>query len=466
MSSNSGTQEGPTESPPSLPEGWLAQWESSRRKYYYVQRATGVSQWEIPTQPALSAPTPDPTPQQASDPFQRPPDGSAATPGANDNGTARSQNGVDPEYQGADRNLLSDLAINAVTGKQSKPQKQSGLGGLASSFLGGQGSHGSSGQGGGGLAGQFVGSLLGGGKPSKPHQSDHQSSSSGGYGGSSAGHGQSGLMGIASSLLGGQHGASVLWKDSLLFALLTAQQAQSQNYGYTSSGQGSGGSGYTGTAPSATYQPSTAHGSNKYDSSGSHYNPSGQTSHQNASSHTPGYGDSSYGQSGHGPGLSGAHDYQSPQVGYGQQNQPYSPQPGGQHNPAYPGPPSGQYGSSPSAPGYGQQNPSYPAHPQDSNYNAFPGQGQQHQYPQHNPSYPSQPGGYDPYNSPPPVPSHPGQQSGVPGSYPSPPDSNYGHGYQGQGGQGYGQQGHQGGYGPQGAPYGGSGAPPAPGWRA
>lgn len=51
----------------------LAQWEGQSRKYYYVQRATGHSQWEVPTQPALSVPTPDPTPQQYTDPFQQPP---------------------------------------------------------------------------------------------------------------------------------------------------------------------------------------------------------------------------------------------------------------------------------------------------------------------------------------------------------------------------------------------------------
>lgn len=83
-------QEGPDRGPPTLPEGWyvslaaipkstyliahrLAQWEGQSRKYYYVQRATGYSQWEVPTQPALSVPTPDPTPQQYTDPFQQPP---------------------------------------------------------------------------------------------------------------------------------------------------------------------------------------------------------------------------------------------------------------------------------------------------------------------------------------------------------------------------------------------------------
>lgn len=38
-----------------------------------MQRATGHSQWDVPTQPALSVPTPDPTPQQYTDPFQQPP---------------------------------------------------------------------------------------------------------------------------------------------------------------------------------------------------------------------------------------------------------------------------------------------------------------------------------------------------------------------------------------------------------
>lgn len=43
--------EGPTFAPPSLPAGWIAQWDGSSRKYYYVQLATGVSQWDVPTDP-------------------------------------------------------------------------------------------------------------------------------------------------------------------------------------------------------------------------------------------------------------------------------------------------------------------------------------------------------------------------------------------------------------------------------
>lgn len=64
---------------------------------------------------------------------------------------------------------------------------------------GGGSSHGSGGHGGGGgaggIAGQLVGSLLSGGKPAK--QSHGQQSGS---------HGQAGLVGMATSFLGGQHG--------------------------------------------------------------------------------------------------------------------------------------------------------------------------------------------------------------------------------------------------------------------
>ncbi|QSS62394.1 hypothetical protein I7I51_02131 [Histoplasma capsulatum] len=57
---------GPSSPPPTLPEGWLAQWEGVSRKWYYVQRATGRSQWEVPTEPFI--PTPSSTPQSVASP--------------------------------------------------------------------------------------------------------------------------------------------------------------------------------------------------------------------------------------------------------------------------------------------------------------------------------------------------------------------------------------------------------------
>jgi hypothetical protein len=45
-------QEGPSFDPPQLPPGWIAQWDATSKKYYFVQLATGQSQWEVPTEAA------------------------------------------------------------------------------------------------------------------------------------------------------------------------------------------------------------------------------------------------------------------------------------------------------------------------------------------------------------------------------------------------------------------------------
>lgn len=50
--------EGPTYAPPTLPAGWIAQWDSASKKYYFVQLATGVSQWDIPTEAVNTGNTP------------------------------------------------------------------------------------------------------------------------------------------------------------------------------------------------------------------------------------------------------------------------------------------------------------------------------------------------------------------------------------------------------------------------
>ncbi|KAJ5623938.1 hypothetical protein N7510_000247 [Penicillium lagena] len=62
MAPNVGDTSGPSSPPPPLPEGWLPQWEGVQRKWYYVQRATGKSQWEIPTEPVALTPSTSPTP--------------------------------------------------------------------------------------------------------------------------------------------------------------------------------------------------------------------------------------------------------------------------------------------------------------------------------------------------------------------------------------------------------------------
>jgi hypothetical protein len=50
--------EGPTFAPPQLPPGWIAQWDATSKKYYFVQLSTGVSQWDTPTEAAPVGGTP------------------------------------------------------------------------------------------------------------------------------------------------------------------------------------------------------------------------------------------------------------------------------------------------------------------------------------------------------------------------------------------------------------------------
>ncbi|KAI7905712.1 uncharacterized protein BX663DRAFT_500641 [Cokeromyces recurvatus] len=35
--------------PPTLPPGWIALWDETSQRYYYLEQSTGTTQWEIPT---------------------------------------------------------------------------------------------------------------------------------------------------------------------------------------------------------------------------------------------------------------------------------------------------------------------------------------------------------------------------------------------------------------------------------
>ncbi|KAF3386853.1 hypothetical protein F1880_001270 [Penicillium rolfsii] len=63
---------GPSSPPPRLPDGWLPQWEGVQRQWYYVQRATGKSQWDVPTEPVVLTPSTTPT-SIGTGPSQAPP---------------------------------------------------------------------------------------------------------------------------------------------------------------------------------------------------------------------------------------------------------------------------------------------------------------------------------------------------------------------------------------------------------
>ena len=123
-----------------------------------------------------------------------------------------------------------DLAINAITGGKVKPQNQSGLGSLASSFLGGQSNHGGGGSSGGGIGGpigHLVGSLFAD-KPNSQNQQSHANQQSGGYGGSGSTGGQQGggMMGF----LGSHHGSSVstVDREPYVTLLMCVEQSEQQ----------------------------------------------------------------------------------------------------------------------------------------------------------------------------------------------------------------------------------------------
>lgn len=50
----------------------LAQWESRHQRWYYVQRATGESQWEVPTEPFIPTPTSTPHSMASPGPYEAP----------------------------------------------------------------------------------------------------------------------------------------------------------------------------------------------------------------------------------------------------------------------------------------------------------------------------------------------------------------------------------------------------------
>lgn len=47
---------------PSVPDGWVAQWNSQYQRWFYVDRSTGRSQWEHPAPPAPEGPPVGPRP--------------------------------------------------------------------------------------------------------------------------------------------------------------------------------------------------------------------------------------------------------------------------------------------------------------------------------------------------------------------------------------------------------------------
>ncbi|KAF4637527.1 hypothetical protein G7Y89_g562 [Cudoniella acicularis] len=153
-------QEGPSYAPPPLPGGWIAQWDGHSKKYYFVQLSTGASQWETPTQAAPTGPTPQATPQEG---LEHP----YGTPGSRQ--TKEEELDIIQNADGSRSIRNADGSVEPYSGER-------GLGSFAmQQLLGGKKQN----QNQSGIAG-LAGSLLGGGSSSHGQNTAHSSAGGGG----------------------------------------------------------------------------------------------------------------------------------------------------------------------------------------------------------------------------------------------------------------------------------------------
>ncbi|KAJ3347562.1 hypothetical protein HDU83_002025 [Entophlyctis luteolus] len=58
--------------PPPVPAGFVAQWSAQYQRYFFVNQATGVSQWEVPAAFTPQGPPPPYAPTQQYPGYQQP----------------------------------------------------------------------------------------------------------------------------------------------------------------------------------------------------------------------------------------------------------------------------------------------------------------------------------------------------------------------------------------------------------
>ncbi|AEO71496.1 uncharacterized protein THITE_2123926 [Thermothielavioides terrestris NRRL 8126] len=355
--------EGPNFAPPPLPPGWIAQWDASSKKYYFVQLSTGASQWETPTDAAPVGTPPASTPASRVDhPY--------GVPGSNGNGsaapaeiivhpdgsqTARYPDGrLEPVNPREDGTTLDGTTLDGTTldgtrgigggvgGGAGDGERSLGsfLGSTLSSLSGTQHGGGSHGGGVGGLAGQVVTGLLSGG-----HSGGHGGSGASGIGGKLASQLASNLFSSGNkppqpqNYHGGQsagHHASAGGIGGIVggVASMFSNKPHGSNngFGYSNSGQTGG---YSAPAPPVSYQPPSQPGQ-----------PTSVPSYQGGAPFHPT--------------TSGQPQHQTPHAPYSQStpNQPYAPSysaPGGHqppHNLSFPPPPAAQSQPYPGQPTY------------------------------------------------------------------------------------------------------------------
>lgn len=104
--------------PPALPPGWQAQWHEEYQRYSYVDPATGIPQWEEPTESAL-------TPTGGHLPEEQQQAQAGAASGARGGGRAKRAYAASDMYYGAAASGGAQAPATFASG----PQAQAGPGG-------------------------------------------------------------------------------------------------------------------------------------------------------------------------------------------------------------------------------------------------------------------------------------------------------------------------------------------------
>ena len=177
-----------TPTPPPVPQGWVAQWDEEYKRFFYVETATGQSQWEHPEEKAQSHDD-----QRGL---------SQSRPEGQELSRTQQDDGDEPQERGIGSSLIG-AAMGGGNNNRHHNNHSSSIGGGI----------------GGALVGLLISAAMGSGK-------SHHGSNSSGYGGSSGGYGR---PSHAPSSGGG------------LFSNYSPLGQQQQSYGNQSSSGGLGG---------------------------------------------------------------------------------------------------------------------------------------------------------------------------------------------------------------------------------
>ncbi|KAL8768740.1 MAG: hypothetical protein Q9209_005158 [Squamulea sp. 1 TL-2023] len=143
------TQHGSSAGDPPLPPSWIAQWDQNSQRYYYLDQASGHTQWELP-QPSYSSSPPPGFPPKAAH-------------GRESHGQHGAPGGV---YSHETKHVVEDTHGGGHKETVEKKEKKSGKGGMLAAGAGGLAV--------GAVGGAMVGHAMGEDSSDEEHHDSYQ----------------------------------------------------------------------------------------------------------------------------------------------------------------------------------------------------------------------------------------------------------------------------------------------------